>query len=94
MDEEFPDDPRIAVDGGADGLDLARASLAVIAAVLVPGGRALLQLWGRTQVDALRAQLPAALVAGEVREDGPDRAVVALARADPVTDAHGGGAPG
>lgn len=79
---DFPDDPAIAVDGGADGLDLARAAVAVVDRVLLPGGEALLQLWGRAQVERLVEQLPPGLRAGEVREDGPDRAVVAILRSE------------
>lgn len=40
----FPDDPLTAIDGGADGLDLARECLTVIARHLCRGGVGLLQL--------------------------------------------------
>lgn len=40
----FPDDPLLAIDGGDDGLDLARLCLEVAAAHLLPGGSVVLQL--------------------------------------------------
>ncbi|MFO6454201.1 MULTISPECIES: methyltransferase [unclassified Aeromicrobium] len=40
----FPEDPLTAIDGGADGLDLARECLTVIARHLCRGGVGLLQL--------------------------------------------------
>lgn len=40
----FPDDPLLAIDGGDDGLDLARLCLEVAAAHVVPGGSVVLQL--------------------------------------------------
>jgi release factor glutamine methyltransferase len=81
---DFPGDPVIAVDGGVDGLDLARACLAVVATALAPGGRALLQLRGAAQVEALRPHLPEGMTTGEVREDGPERAVVLLEAPGPA----------
>ena len=50
----FPEDPLTAIDGGADGLDLVRACLAVIHGHLVEGGHALLQT-GPDQPDAVSA---------------------------------------
>ena len=49
----FPEDPVLAIDGGDDGLDVARACLAAAAAALDPGGSLLLQLGTDAQVDAL-----------------------------------------
>jgi release factor glutamine methyltransferase len=40
----FPEDPVTAIDGGEDGLDLARSCLGVIDRQLMPGGSALLQV--------------------------------------------------
>jgi release factor glutamine methyltransferase len=40
----FPEDPVTAIDGGADGLDLARTCLQVVARHLVVAGSALLQV--------------------------------------------------
>lgn len=73
----FPEDPLSAIDGGADGLSVARACLAVIGEHLAPGGSALLQLGTTSQVEVLRAELPKGLELTEVREEGK-RGVVAL----------------
>jgi release factor glutamine methyltransferase len=67
----FPEDPVLAIDGGDDGLDVARACLAVIAGHLMPGGAALLQIGTLTQVEVVRDELPAydaGLSLTEVRE--------------------------
>lgn len=44
-----PDDPVRAIDGGADGLAMARACLDLIAAHLLPNGSALIQLGSEEQ---------------------------------------------
>lgn len=62
----FPEDPRGAIDGGDDGLTVARQCVEVIAQHLLPWGAALLQLGTLEQVGAL--DLPAGLVVVEVRE--------------------------
>lgn len=49
----FPEDPVLAIDGGDDGLDVARACLAAAAGALESGGSLLLQLGTDAQVDAL-----------------------------------------
>ncbi|MFL6062810.1 MAG: methyltransferase domain-containing protein [Marmoricola sp.] len=49
----FPDDPLTAIDGGEDGLDIARTCVEVIGRHLVPGGAALLQVGSPEQVDQL-----------------------------------------
>jgi methylase of polypeptide subunit release factors len=41
---QFPEDPVTAIDGGADGLDLIRACVAVIDGHLLPAGSAVLQV--------------------------------------------------
>ena len=67
----FPEDPLIAIDGGPDGLDLARACLDVVAGHLAPGGSALLQLGTAAQADALAVEAPLAggdLTMVEVRQ--------------------------
>jgi methylase of polypeptide subunit release factors len=46
----FPEDPLLAIDGGDDGLDLARLCLTVADAHLMEGGSVLLQLGGEDQV--------------------------------------------
>lgn len=48
-----PADPEGAIDGGDDGLDVARSCLAVIGAHLAPEGAALLQVGDREQVRAV-----------------------------------------
>ena len=50
---QFPEDPEIAIDGGDDGLDLARACIRVIGGHLMVGGAAVLQLGNLDQADAL-----------------------------------------
>lgn len=52
----FPEDPLTAIDGGDDGLDVARACLAVIDDHLAPGGSAILQVGTRAQTDVLRTE--------------------------------------
>ncbi len=51
----YPEDPRTAIDGGDDGLDLARLCLEVAAAHVTAGGAVLLQLRDGEQAEALRA---------------------------------------
>jgi methylase of polypeptide subunit release factors len=53
----FPEDPTLAIDGGDDGLDVARTCLEVIEEHLAPGGTALLQLGSTDQVVRLDAWL-------------------------------------
>ncbi len=50
---QFPEDPEIAIDGGDDGLDLARACIRVIGGHLMVGGAAVLQLGNLDQAEAL-----------------------------------------
>jgi release factor glutamine methyltransferase len=69
--ERFPEDPILAIDGGDDGLDVARVCLRVIAAHLAPGGSALLQIGTAAQAETVRTELPAYaddLAVTEVRE--------------------------
>lgn len=49
----YPEDPQLAIDGGDDGLDVARLCLSVIERHLAPGGVAILQLGAREQADSL-----------------------------------------
>ena len=53
----FPDDPVSAIDGGHDGLDLARACVLVIGRHLCAAGAALLQVGSTDQVVALAPDL-------------------------------------
>jgi methylase of polypeptide subunit release factors len=83
---QFPEDPLSAIDGGSDGLDVARACLVVVADHLAPGGSAVLQLGTEAQAEALRGEpcfAGGGLVMGEVRQH--PRGV--LVRIDRTTDA-------
>lgn len=53
----YPEDPVTAIDGGPDGLDLARACIATAAGHLKPGGFAVLQVGTREQADRLAGEL-------------------------------------
>jgi methylase of polypeptide subunit release factors len=67
----FPEDPLLAIDGGYDGLDVARACLGVIARHLLPGGSAVVQVGTVAQAEILRDELPAyevELAVSELRE--------------------------
>lgn len=76
----FPEDPVLAIDGGAEGLDLARTCVDVAARHLVDGGWVVLQVGSQEQVAALEKWLaePGSpqLVVQEVRSYG-DRGVLA-----------------
>ncbi|MBZ5735276.1 methyltransferase domain-containing protein [Nocardioides sp. TRM66260-LWL] len=83
----FPDDPVLAIDGGVEGLDVARLCLRVAAARLRPAGVVVLQLGTPAQVHALVAtagSLGLALLGTRQEERG----VLA------VWAAHGPGRPG
>lgn len=54
---EFPDDPTLAIDGGPDGLEVARTCCAVIEAHLAEGGSAVMQLGSRAQAAAIAEHL-------------------------------------
>ncbi len=80
----FPEDPVLAIDGGRDGLDLARSCLEVIGAHLAPGGAAVLQLGYAEQVSALASAIASnglEVVAQRPEERG---VLVRLARASLV----------
>lgn len=62
----WPDDPIGAIDGGRDGLEVARACLTSASRHLLPGGAVLLQVGSEAQADALST--PAADVGLEPRE--------------------------
>jgi len=51
--DRFPGDPRLAIDGGEDGLDVLGACLAVAAGHLVDEGVLVLQVAGPGQADAV-----------------------------------------
>jgi methylase of polypeptide subunit release factors len=82
----FPDDPRLAIDGGESGLDLIRDCLTVIGRHLTDDGFAVLQVGPGEQADRVEEHLRAhpdlrlAVVAREVHERG---VLVLLERQDP-----------
>lgn len=80
---DHPDDPPFAIDGGVDGLSVARRCLDVAARHLAPGGAMLLQLGNAAQVAALATALGAAypsLTVDEVRQPVPNGVVVLVRR--------------
>lgn len=81
--ERFPDDPRTAIDGGRDGLDVARDCLAVIRAHLAPGGAALLQLGSAEQCAVVEDLVAGTLVPRERRVHPGRGALLRLDRPQP-----------
>lgn len=84
--DRFPADPRLAIDGGDDGLAVVRGCLAVGALHLVAGGALLLQVAGPRQaarVVGLAAEQHPELSCCETRAVDDERAVVLLRRAGP-----------
>jgi methylase of polypeptide subunit release factors len=80
----YPDDPRHAIDGGADGLDGVRECLPTAERVLRSGGVLLLQVRGPRQaamVSALTRAAHPALWVADVMVVSAQRAVVELVRA-------------
>ncbi len=65
----FPADPVLAIDGGHDGLQLARECVAAIDRHLHAGGSALLQLGSVEEARQLRDELPASLELVDVRAE-------------------------
>jgi methylase of polypeptide subunit release factors len=64
----FPQDPLLAIDGGEDGLAVARECVQVLGRHLARGGAAVLQLGSAAQADAPTPSLDLArLAVGEVR---------------------------
>jgi methylase of polypeptide subunit release factors len=79
--EDFPEDPVRAIDGGEDGVHLARGCLEVAAAHLTDDGVMLLQLGTRDQAAALGDTIAGAgLVVTEIRQPAPNGVVVCLRR--------------
>jgi release factor glutamine methyltransferase len=78
----WPSDPVLAIDGGADGLDITRRVLAVARRHLVGGGHLLLQVAGAAQAADVLG-LPACAVyfaAGDLRSVDDRRAILHLVR--------------
>jgi methylase of polypeptide subunit release factors len=86
---QFPNDPLDAINGGSDGLAVARQCLAVIADRLELEGAALLQLGSVDQIAALSRELPAGLVMNEYRAERGCGAVVKVVAIDPGTQRRG-----
>ncbi|GAA1514624.1 methyltransferase domain-containing protein [Nocardioides humi] len=76
----YPEDPLLAIDGGADGLDLARACVDVAAAHLMPAGALLLQLGSVEQAERLGPHGRRAGLGEEGRRVVPGRGVVVCLR--------------
>ena len=84
--EKLPEDPRGAIDGGADGLEVARTCIRVAAAHLLDRGLVLLQLRSSEQADLLRSVAAGhGLETVEVRTVGGAGALVLL-RGTPILD--------
>ena len=65
----YPEDPLLAIDGGDDGLDVARLCIEVARRHLLPGGSLVLQIGTLDQVERLRGELDGSdLHVVEVRE--------------------------
>jgi len=74
----YPEDPLLAIDGGPDGLEVARECIAVAERCLAPSGVTILQLGTTDQADTLSAEPGhGSLCVTEVREY-PGRGVLAL----------------
>ena len=80
----YPEDPLLAIDGGDDGLAVARLCLEVAATHLVPGGVMLLQLGSIDQARALEDAVDTVspLRITEVRQPAPNGVVACLRRTD------------
>ena len=76
----YPDDPITAIDGGPDGLELARASLEVARRHLAAAGVMLLQLGSLDEADDVRRLAGPELEVCEVRQPDPTGVVVAVRR--------------
>ncbi|MCU1487219.1 MAG: methyltransferase [Actinomycetia bacterium] len=75
--DELPEDPDDAVDGGEDGLDIARECLRVASAHLGAGGLVLIQLGGPEQASQLGEEAGSyGLTPVETRTHAADRALL------------------
>jgi release factor glutamine methyltransferase len=74
---QFPEDPRLAIDGGPDGLDVVAECLSVAADHLAADGAVVIQVRGADQVARLPDLAPGLAVV-EMRTFGPDRALAHL----------------
>ncbi|HVU92024.1 MAG TPA: RsmD family RNA methyltransferase [Jatrophihabitans sp.] len=76
----WPADPRTAIDGGPDGLDVVRECLSVAAAALAAGGALLLQVAGPAQAAEVAVLAQGTFRAEAMRVTDPERAVQLLRR--------------
>jgi len=79
----FPDDPRLAIDGGEDGLALIRTCLSLADRHLLDGGALILQVAGSGQADDVIELVAAGrvgLAAEETRVVDDQRAIMLLRR--------------
>jgi methylase of polypeptide subunit release factors len=83
--DEFPDDPTGAIDGGDDGLALARSCMEVCAQHLAPCGAVLLQLADHEQVRGIGGYLASrpelGLTVAEVRHPQGNGVLIRLTHA-------------
>jgi methylase of polypeptide subunit release factors len=80
--ERYPEDPLVAIDGGPDGLELARRSLEVARRHLAPAGLMLLQLGSLEEAEEVRRLAGPDLVVTEVRQPDPTGVVVCVRAVD------------
>jgi release factor glutamine methyltransferase len=80
----WPEDPPLAIDGGADGMTVVRSCLRVVADHLTDDGHLLLQVAGDAQAAAVVALLASTPELGlrhrETRRHDPERAVMWIGR--------------
>lgn len=80
--ERYPEDPRTAIDGGADGMLVAEMCLATTARHLSPGGAAVLQLGTTWQSDRVLEMVEGSdLTIEEVRDSPGEGVLVHISRA-------------
>ncbi len=72
----FPDDPTLAIDGGSDGLSVARACIVTAARHLLPGGHLLLQLGNEAQCNVLMSEVTAQGAWSEAGRRSGERGVI------------------
>lgn len=81
--DQHPEDPVVAIDGGRDGLDLARQCVGLIGRHLLEGGAAVLQLGTVDQVTGLAPALEDAGLRATGVETFPRGVLVTLVRTIP-----------
>lgn len=80
--ERYPEDPRLAIDGGEDGMLIAKMCLATIERHLSPGGAAVLQLGTTAQAQRVLEMITGSdLSVHEVRDWPGEGVLVHIARA-------------